>query len=98
MEGRKENKYNLSGICPECGKLIKLELVVATELVEHTDAKELEAKVNAGKREAEGREAVGEESGDVRPADATPTTGEPGPGPAAADSGKGKRAKKAGGK
>ena len=32
MEGRKENKYNLSGICPQCGKLLKVELVVATEL------------------------------------------------------------------
>lgn len=30
MEGRKEVKYNLQGICPECGKLIKLELTIAT--------------------------------------------------------------------
>ena len=46
MEGRKESKYNLAGICAECGKPIKIELTIATELVENGTTKETEGKDN----------------------------------------------------
>ena len=69
MEGRKENKYNLSGICPQCGKLLKVEIVVATELVDTGTTTETEGKDNAGRQTTETVPDGNEESGSVRPAD-----------------------------
>lgn len=34
MEGRKESKYNISGTCPECGKMVKVEHIISVDLVE----------------------------------------------------------------
>ena len=98
MEGRKENKYNLSGICPQCGKLLKLELVVATELVEEGTTTETEAKEDDSKGKTEGAGGDPAESGPVRPADEAAGPSEPGQDPPANDSKHGKRAKKTGGR
>jgi len=98
MEGRKENKYNLNGVCPECGKLFKVELVIATELVETEESKKAEAKADGEKGEPERPGESPAESGNVRPADGEAGTGEARPGPAADDPAKGKRPKKAGGR
>ena len=97
MEGRKENRYNLSGICPKCGDLLKVELTVATELVEIGTTTKTE-----GKDEREGRpneEAVNKdaESADVRPADTKGPAGTASGTDKPADSGKSKRNKKTGG-
>ena len=69
MEGRKENKYNLSGICPKCGDLLKVELTVATELVEIGTTTKTEGKDNAVGKNIEHSEGNVTESSDVRPAD-----------------------------
>ena len=69
MEGRKENKYNLSGICPKCGDLLKVELTVATELVEIGTTTKTEGKDNAENQPAGNAEENKPESADVRPAD-----------------------------
>jgi len=69
MEGRKENKYNLSGICPKCGDLLKVELTVATELVEIGTTTKTEGKDNAAEGNRERNESGTTESADVRPAD-----------------------------
>ena len=69
MEGRKENKYNLSGICPQCGTLLKVELVVATELVEIGTTTETEGKDNGDNAIIDSKPDRQQESGDVRPAD-----------------------------
>lgn len=60
MEGRKENKYNLSGICPGCGKLFRVELIIATELVEtgKTTKKEEETDAKEGKPDGSGPSPV----------------------------------------
>lgn len=98
MEGRKESKYNLSGTCPECGKLIKVEHIIAVDLVEQGTSKETEGKPDASKGETNGTGSSAAEGDGVRPADeagkpgSTDSAGKP------ADSAKSGRAKKTGGK
>ena len=46
MEGRKESKYNLAGTCPECGKLIKVEHIIAVDIVEPGTTTKVEEKDN----------------------------------------------------
>ena len=97
MEGRKENKYNLSGICPECGKLIKVELAIATELVETGKTTAKEAESNGLKDTAEGTGSDSGESDNVRPnPEESPTAGPNGP-DKPADSGNSAGSKKTGG-
>jgi len=98
MEGRKENKYNLSGICPQCGKLLKVELVVATELVETGTTKAKEELPDANKGESEGTSTSSDEGDSVRPADETGPAGTADTADKPVHSGKGKRDKKAGGR
>ncbi len=98
MEGRKEVKYNLQGICPECGKLIKLELTIATELVEEGTTKKTEAKTDETNKETGRANGSAAESEGVQ---SDRAEGEPGTTDAVdkpADSKKGTGNKKAGGK
>ena len=97
MEGRKENKYNLSGICPQCGKLLKVEIVVATELVDTGTTTETEGKDNVGEGNSGETSDKNAESADVRPADTKGPAGTASGTDKPADSGKSKRNKKTGG-
>ena len=97
MEGRKENKYNLSGICPQCGKLLKVEIVVATELVDTGTTTETEGKDNAENQPAGNAEENKPESADVRPADEKGPAGSTSADNQPAYSKKGVRNKKTGG-
>ena len=67
MDGRKENKYNLSGICPKCGDLLKVELTVATELVEVGSTTKTEGTDNAENQPAGNAEENKPEVADIRP-------------------------------
>ena len=69
MEGRKENKYNLSGICPKCGDLLKVELTVATELVEIGTTTKTEETDNGKQDAIQDSKGATAESASVRPAD-----------------------------
>ena len=97
MEGRKENKYNLSGICPQCGTLLKVELVVATELVEVGSTTKTEGKGNGGNGKIEYTNDSHTESADVRPADTKRPAGTTSADNQPANPKKGGRNKKTGG-
>lgn len=98
MEGRKENRYNLTGICPECGKLLKVELIIATELVEQGTTTKTEEKDNVGSKTDDGKPPVSTESADVRPDNPEGKTGTTNSVPKPTDSGKSKADKRSGGK
>ena len=98
MEGRKESKYNLAGICANCGKPVKIELTIATELIETNEGKGTEGKDNDGKTKIAGVDAEVTESGDIRPADAKGPAGTKDSVPEPTDSGKSKADKRSGGK
>ena len=97
MEGRKENKYNLSGICPECGKLVKVEIIVATELVETGSTIEKEGKIDGIHDRKQFEEDKLAESTDLRPINTEGPAGTASGTDKPADSGKSKRNKKTGG-
>ncbi len=98
MEGRKESRYNLAGTCPECGKLIKVEHIIAVDIVEPGTTTKVEGKPNAEQTKSQGTGSNTTESVDVRSTDGagqSATTDKP---VQPSDSGKSKRDKKAGGK
>ncbi|KKM24640.1 hypothetical protein LCGC14_1603130 [marine sediment metagenome] len=98
MEGRKESKYNISGTCPECGKLIKVEHTISVDLVELGKTTKTEESPDGKDTGTEQGKDKGSEGSDVRPADEKgPTTGTSKP-DEPADSKKSKRAGKTGGK
>ena len=97
MEGRKESKYNLTGTCPKCGDLIKVEHIISVDLVDLGTTTKTEEVDHGNAKFIAKTLAKGAESSGVRPADkkgpTTATSGDPKP----ADSKKSKRAKKTGG-
>ena len=97
MEGRKENKYNLSGICPKCGDLLKVELTVATELVEIGTTTKTEETDNGEKGEAAESRNRFAKIADLRPADTKGPAGTASADNQPAYSKKGGRNKKLGG-
>jgi len=97
MEGRKENKYNLTGICPKCGDLIKIELVIATELVDTGTTTKPEGKDNGSNEDIKGNGAEHAESAGVRPTDTKEPAGTTSPDNQPGYSKKGGRNKKTGG-
>ena len=97
MEGRKENKYNLTGICPECGKLIKVEHTIAVDLVETGKTTETEGKDNDGRGNSEESKDSRPESADVRPADTKGPAGTESSTDQPTDPGKSKTNKRTGG-
>ncbi len=98
MEGRKESKYNLAGICPKCGDTIKVELVIATSLIETNEGKGTEGKDN-GKPKDTGKSGSKEaESGNIRPDNGKEPTGTKSSVPESEDTGKTKATKGTGGK
>ncbi len=74
MEERKEAKYNLYGACAECGKQIKIELTIATELMEKETETEPEGKDDGTDTKREGTDNNEPEVPGVRP---DSTEGEP---------------------
>ena len=98
MEGRKESKSNLAGICPKCGDTIKVELTIATELIETNEGKGTEEKDNAKGRNSSSKVAGQTEGAGIRhdskSGNITATSGNAEP----ADSEKTTGTKKAGGK
>ena len=98
MEGRKESKYNLAGICANCGKPVKIELTIATELIETDEGKSTEEEYDDIGPETKAvleRDAKGT---DVRPADTKGATGTTSSTFKSADSGKSKANKRSGSK
>ncbi len=97
MEGRKESKYRLSGTCPECGKLIAVEHIIAVDLVEQGTSTKVEEEPNGKGKGSEDTGTTTVESSDVRFTDEKGPAGTASVGPKPGNSKKSKRAKKAGG-
>ena len=97
MEGRKESKYRLSGTCPECGKLIAVEHIIAVDLVEQGTSTKVEEEPNGKGKGSKDTGGSAVEGIDVRSTDEKGPAAGTSAGPKPADSKKGKRAKKAGG-
>ena len=98
MEGRKESRYNLAGTCPECGKLIKVEHIIAVDIVEPGTTTKVEEKDNAETKGLAEKPSEPTESADVRPADTKGPAGTESSVPEPTDSGKSKTDKRSGGK
>ena len=98
MEGRRESKYNISGTCPECGKLIRVEHTISVDLVELGKTTKTEGKDGKNNTVDTNGETSKSESAGVRPAEPKGPTGTESKGPKSTDPKKDKRAKNAGGK
>ena len=97
MEGRKESKYRLSGTCPECGKLIAVEHIIAVDIVEPGTTTKVEEKANGKSKGSKDTGPTTTESSDVRSTDEKGPAGTTGAADKPGNSKKSKRAKKNGG-
>ena len=98
MEGRKETKASFYVGCPKCSTQIKVEGVFITEVPEQPEPEKEEAKPDAGKEKTDVRTDTPAEGSDLRSANEAAGVSETRSVATTADSGKGKRAKKDGGK
>lgn len=98
MEEARKNRFRINGWCPKCGEMLNVTVDVTAELEQKPESEEKEAKPDAdqGKGKDDGSDSA--EGDSVRPADAEGKPGATDTANKPADSGKGRRAKKPGGK